>query len=73
MSTKLNKSFEERLLFTTAILLSTKGMRRLRKTKNSNAETNTTLAFAGTGLMELNSTKFVTMTTDNNNYCTHML
>jgi hypothetical protein len=40
MSTKLRKSFEKRLLFTTAILLSTKGMKRLKKTTNSNAETN---------------------------------
>jgi len=53
---KTEKSFEKRLLFTTAILLSTKGMKRLRKTKNSNAEKNSTVAFAGTGLMELNST-----------------
>jgi len=67
MSTKLKKSFEKRLLFTTAILLSTKEMKRLRKTKNSNAETNTTLAFAGTALMELTSTTFITMTMTYNN------
>jgi len=40
-------------------------MKRLRKTKKSNAETNTTVAFEGTGLTELNSTKFIKMTTDN--------
>ena len=66
MSTKLKKSMVERLLFTTAILLSTKEIARLRQTKNSNAETNTTLGFAGTGLTELNSAKFITMTTTEN-------
>lgn len=67
MSTKLKKSMVKRLLFTTAILLSTKEIARLRQTKNSNAETNTTLGFAGTGLTELNSAKFITMTTENKN------
>lgn len=68
MSTKLKKSMAERLIFTTAILPSTKEIARLRQTKNSNAETNTTLGSAGTGLTELNSAKFITMTaTENKN------